>query len=118
MKESPPTKFKSTQKHQAGASKPFSLNPTGTLSRRHFAQFVSAIDRRSLRMALSGRQGLDHVCAEPFSERCQGAGRQFLRKQDRNPCLGPRAGDIEEVSIALEGLLPVCRDDAGKLEHL
>src|ERR1700738_3885671 len=44
MKESPPTKFKSTQKHQAGASKPFSLNPTGTLSRRHFAQFVSAID--------------------------------------------------------------------------
>src|ERR1700730_2376408 len=45
MKESPPTKFKSTQKHQAGASKPFSLNPTGTLSRRHFAQFVSAIDR-------------------------------------------------------------------------
>ena len=44
MKESPPTKYKSTQKHQAGASKPFSLNPTGTLSRRHFAQFVSAID--------------------------------------------------------------------------
>ena len=27
-----------------GASKPFSLTPTGTLSRRHLAHFVSAID--------------------------------------------------------------------------
>jgi hypothetical protein len=27
-----------------GTSQPFSLNPTGTLSRRHLAQFVSAID--------------------------------------------------------------------------
>jgi len=29
--------------HQPGASKPFSLNPTGTHSRRHPAHFVSAI---------------------------------------------------------------------------
>jgi hypothetical protein len=26
------------------ALRPFSLNPTGTLSRRHLAQFVSAVD--------------------------------------------------------------------------
>jgi hypothetical protein len=29
---------------ETGASQPFPLNPTGTLSRRHLAQFVSAID--------------------------------------------------------------------------
>ncbi len=29
---------------QTGASQPLSLNPTGTLSRRHTAHFVSAID--------------------------------------------------------------------------
>src|ERR1700730_16309064 len=32
-------------KINTGASKPFSLNPTDTLSRRHLAQFVPAIDR-------------------------------------------------------------------------
>ena len=31
---------------QTRATKPFSLNPTGTLSRRHLAQFVSAVDRQ------------------------------------------------------------------------
>ena len=28
----------------AGASQPYSLNPTGTLSRRHLAHFGSAVD--------------------------------------------------------------------------
>jgi DNA replication protein DnaC len=35
--------YQSTETN-AGASQPFSLNPTGTLSRRHLAQFVSGID--------------------------------------------------------------------------
>src|SRR5580704_11501969 len=41
-----PPKCKSVQKNKNNirASKPFSLNLTGTLSRRHLAQFVSAID--------------------------------------------------------------------------
>jgi hypothetical protein len=33
---------------RAGASKPLSLNPIGTISRRHLAHFVSAVDRRSV----------------------------------------------------------------------
>jgi len=44
-KEILPPKCKSAQKNKItpGASQPFSLNPTGTLSRRHLAQFVSAV---------------------------------------------------------------------------
>jgi hypothetical protein len=35
-----------------GTSQPFSLSPTGTLSRRHLAQFVSAIDTTVKRAAI------------------------------------------------------------------
>jgi hypothetical protein len=38
-----------------GASQPLSLNPTGTISRRHLAHFVSAVDRtRSFRSVAVG----------------------------------------------------------------
>ena len=38
------------EKKQTRASRPFSLNPTGTLSRRVPAQFVCAVDNRSGRI--------------------------------------------------------------------
>jgi hypothetical protein len=34
------------------ASRPFSLNQTGTLLRRHLAQFVAAVDKPMLAMSL------------------------------------------------------------------
>src|ERR1700731_3509670 len=45
-KETPPPKHESAWKHEnkPGLHSPFSLNQIGTLSRRHLAQFVSAID--------------------------------------------------------------------------
>jgi hypothetical protein len=45
-KETPPPKHESAWKHEnkPGLDSPFSLNQIGTLSRRHLAQFVSAID--------------------------------------------------------------------------
>jgi hypothetical protein len=43
-KEILPPKCKSARNNKITlASKPFSLNPAGTLSRRHLAQFVSAV---------------------------------------------------------------------------
>src|ERR1700730_3930522 len=45
-KETPPPKHESAWKHEnkPGRHSPFSLKQIGTLSRRHLAQFVSAID--------------------------------------------------------------------------
>src|ERR1700730_15573042 len=46
---SPPLTHESAWKHEnkPALHSPFSFNQIGTLSRRHLAQFVSAIDRRS-----------------------------------------------------------------------
>jgi len=50
---------------QARATKPFSLNPTGTLLRRHLAQFVSAVDIRDL-----SKKGVDRDWPDiPYPER-------------------------------------------------
>ena len=45
----------SSQQHnmQTGASQPLSLNPTGTLSRRYTAHFVSAVDRSGITQRLT-----------------------------------------------------------------
>ena len=47
--ETPPPKHELAWKHEnkPGLHSPFSLNQIGTLSRRHLAQFVSAIDTRT-----------------------------------------------------------------------
>lgn len=43
-KETPTPNPKSAAHQKIRASRPFSLNPTGILSRRHLAHFVSAVD--------------------------------------------------------------------------
>ena len=48
---------------QTRATSPFSLNPTGTLSRRYLAQFVSAVDNTACK---AGVEGLTRSLARDF----------------------------------------------------
>lgn len=67
-------------------------------------------------------KGFDSVGAEPVVNRLQGGGGgELLGEEDGQASLRPRAGNVEEVAIALEGVFLVGRNGrriSYQFEHL